>query len=193
MQVRDRIKALKRVKASELIPNPKNWRIHSQSQQDALKGVLTEVGYADALLVRETDDGYMLVDGHLRAETTPDESVPVLVLDINEQEADLVLATLDPLASMATSDDNQLKSLLESISTDNIEVNDLLKLIDNGITPGFEPIGMWEPSLDDMGGIASTDEEIQQKIVIRCSMSEYEALKRDIERVCNGYENITVD
>ncbi len=43
----------------------------------------------------------MLMDGHLRAETTADQLVPVLVLDANEAEANKLLATLDPLAGMA--------------------------------------------------------------------------------------------
>ena len=44
----------------------------------------------------------MLIDGHLRAETTPDAVVPVLVLDVDEAEADKILLTHDPLAAMAT-------------------------------------------------------------------------------------------
>ena len=43
----------------------------------------------------------MLIDGHLRAETTLRASVPVLVLDVNEEEADKILATAHPLAAMA--------------------------------------------------------------------------------------------
>ena len=89
MQIRDRIKELRRVKATELRPNPANWRTHPVAQQDALRGVLAEIGYADALLARETDDGELvLIDGHLRAETTPDVMVPVLVLDVDEAEAE---------------------------------------------------------------------------------------------------------
>jgi hypothetical protein len=81
MNIRNRVKALRTVKASELAPNPKNWRTHPKAQQDALRGILAEVGYADALLARELPDGsLMLVDGHLRAETTPDQEVPVLTL-----------------------------------------------------------------------------------------------------------------
>ena len=79
MRIRDRVKELRRVKASELLPNPKNWRVHPPAQADAMRGVLAEIGYADALLVRETSDGLMLIDGHLRAEVTPDMEVPVLV------------------------------------------------------------------------------------------------------------------
>jgi len=62
MQIRDRIKELRRVPASELIPNPKNWRVHPTAQQDALRGVLAEVGYADALIARETPAGPRQVD-----------------------------------------------------------------------------------------------------------------------------------
>jgi len=98
MEIRDRIRELRRVKASELIPNPKNFRRHPKEQAAALRALLNEVGCADALLVRELSDGrLMIIDGHLRAETMPDQMVPVLVLDVNEAEADKLLATLDHL------------------------------------------------------------------------------------------------
>ena len=114
-EIRNRIKELRQVKASELKRNPKNWRTHPPEQREALEGVLSEIGYADALIARETPDGLELVDGHLRAETTPDAEVPVLVLDINEKEADLMLATFDPLASMAGLDALALNTLMENI------------------------------------------------------------------------------
>jgi len=38
-------------------------------------------------IIRELPEGgYGIIDGHLRAETTPDQEVPVLVLDVDEQE-----------------------------------------------------------------------------------------------------------
>ena len=54
MKIRDRIKELRRVRAGELRPHPKNWRTHPAAQQDALRGVLAEIGYADALLGQGT-------------------------------------------------------------------------------------------------------------------------------------------
>jgi len=147
MQIKDRIKELRRVKASELLPNPKNWRTHSETQRNALRGVLADVGYADALLARETDDGLMLVDGHLRAEVTPDSDVPVLVLDIDEAEADLMLATLDPLAAMAGRDEERLSELLATVSSDNATVNALLQTLANG----YEPLTLLEPEPPDEG------------------------------------------
>jgi hypothetical protein len=118
MNIRNRVKALRTVKASELAPNPKNWRTHPKAQQDALRGILAEVGYADALLARELPDGsLMLVDGHLRAETTPDQEVPVLILDINEAEADKLLLSLDPLAALAETNAQALDALLREVDT----------------------------------------------------------------------------
>jgi hypothetical protein len=118
MNIRNRVKSLRMVPASDLKPNPKNWRTHPQSQQDALRGVLAEVGLADACLARELPDGsLMLIDGHLRAETLGDGDVPVLVLDVNEAEADKILATLDPLAAMADSDAAKLDELLRNVDT----------------------------------------------------------------------------
>lgn len=118
MKIRNRIRELRQVRAGDLVPNPKNWRTHPQAQQDALKGILAEIGYADALLARELDDGsLMLVDGHLRAETTPDQEVPVLVLDIDEAEAGKLLLSLDPLAALAETNAVALDALLREVDT----------------------------------------------------------------------------
>ena len=128
IRIQDRIRELRRVRARDLLPNPKNWRRHPKAQVDALRGLLAEVGYADALLARELPDGrLMLVDGHLRAETTPDAQVPVLVLDVSEEEADKILLTLDPLAAMAESDAERIKQLLQTVRTDNQALEELLR------------------------------------------------------------------
>jgi site-specific DNA-methyltransferase (adenine-specific) len=127
MKIRDRIRELRRVSASELRPNPKNWQTHPQAQADALKGVLAEIGIADAVLARELDDGsLMLLDGHLRVETMGDQILPVLVLDVNEAEGDKVLATLDPLAAMAESDAAKLDAILREVDTGSPELQQML-------------------------------------------------------------------
>ena len=128
MNIRDRIKELRRVRAGDLRPHPKNWRTHPAEQQNALRGILAEVGYVDALMVRELPDGSLqIVDGHLRAETTPDAMVPVLVVDLDDKEADKVLATFDPLAAMAEPDEAQLEALLKGIETDSEALAALLE------------------------------------------------------------------
>src|SRR5262249_2286598 len=128
MHIRDRIKELRRVRAGDLKPHLKNWRSHPESQKSALRGLLAEIGYADTLLTRELPDGSLqLIDGHLRAETTPDSLVPVLVTDLTEEEAEKVLLTLDPLAAMATADKDSLQALLSSLQFESPDVTAMLE------------------------------------------------------------------
>ena len=116
-KIANRIVDYRTVPAGTLIENPRNWRTHPTAQRDAMAGVLARVGFADALLVRETPEGLQLIDGHLRAEVAPDAEVPVLVLDVTEDEADLILATHDPIAEMAGTDAPKLEDLLADLSS----------------------------------------------------------------------------
>src|SRR5690606_13749084 len=127
MKIRDRIVELRRVSPKELRPNPKNWRTHPKQQRDVLKGLLAEVGIADAVLAYDPGDGggLMIIDGHLRTEELASmEEVPVLILDVNEQEADKLLATLDPVSALAGKDDEKLIELLKGVETDSEAVLD---------------------------------------------------------------------
>src|SRR5438034_2439194 len=99
--IRDRVIELRRVPVGELRPNPKNWRRHPEVQRRALAAMLAEVGFAGAVLARQTPDGLELIDGHLRTDMLSDQEIPVLVLDVDEAEAAKILASLDPLAAMA--------------------------------------------------------------------------------------------
>lgn len=128
MQIRNRIKELRFVRAADLVVNPRNWRRHPKAQSDALRALLAKIGYAGAVLARELPDGQlMLIDGHLRVATTPDALIPVLVLDVTEQEADEILVTFDPLGAMAEADSERLKALLETVRTDDAALQELLR------------------------------------------------------------------
>ena len=78
-------------------------------------------------MARELPDGTLeLIDGHLRAETTPEAEVPVLVLDLDEREAAKLLALHDPLAGMAEANEEVLAELLDQVETENDAVQALL-------------------------------------------------------------------
>ena len=132
MVMKDRIKDFRRVPASELLPNPKNWRRHPPSQEAALRGVLEDIGFADAVIARETDDGLELIDGHLRQEVMGDQVVPVLIVDVTAEEADKMLLTYDPLAMMAHADQDQLLHLLRDTQFESQAVNAMLEAVANG-------------------------------------------------------------
>ena len=183
MTIRDRIVDLKRIPANELIPNEKNWRTHPESQKNALRGMLEEIGFADAAIAIDTPKGYKLIDGHLRQDIMQDAPIPVLVVDLTEAEADQLLVTLDPLAMMAQSNQEQLLSVLDSINFDSDAVNDMLEALVNGEHQPLPPLydtGFLDDALDaDEEGLpfptfepeseAETDHEGLMNFVIRVS------------------------
>lgn len=129
--MRNRIQGLRFVRADALIANEKNWRTHPKRQQDVLKGLIEEVGFADAVIARELQDGTLrLIDGHLRTETAGSQEIPVIVVDVNDEEEAKLLATFDPLSEMAGTNADALMTLLEGVETDSKHISEMLsKLI----------------------------------------------------------------
>src|SRR3990170_3494486 len=79
----------------QLLANPANWRIHPKAQQEALAGVLGQVGWVQQVLVNRRT-GHV-VDGHLRVALALRQeapTVPVLYVELSEAEEKLVLAAL---------------------------------------------------------------------------------------------------
>ena len=178
MHIRDRIKELRRVRAELLRPNPANWRTHPETQRSTLKDLLTEIGYADALLARELPDGTLeLVDGHLRAETTPDVEVPVLVLDIDEAEARKLLATLDPLCGMAGTNHQAFSELRQNIETESSAVRALVddvlrrKLEASAVVPAGGPEMNIPPCFQVV--VECEDEDGQREVYERLTAEGY--------------------
>lgn len=94
--------------------NPKNWRRHPAIQRQAVREARDRVGFAGALLYNERTN--RLIDGHLRREEWIDlPEVPVLVGSWTEEEEAFVLATLDPIASLAETDALRVRELLAEI------------------------------------------------------------------------------
>ena len=109
--MKNRIKELRWVKPEDLRDDTRNWRRHPQAQRDAMQAMLDSVGIVDAVIARETPDGLVLIDGHLRKGMI-DEPIPVLIVDLDEEESGQVLATLDPLTSMAEANIDALRNLV---------------------------------------------------------------------------------
>jgi len=114
------------VEADQLLAHPSNWRIHPKAQQDALTGVLDDVGWVQEIIVNKTT-GHV-VDGHMRVEValTRGESVPVKYVELSEAEEQLILATIDPISAMAATDAAQLEALLANVNSDSAAVQAML-------------------------------------------------------------------
>ena len=131
---RDRIKELRRVRAGDLKPDERNWRRHPESQRQALIAMMERVGVVDAVIARETAEGLVLVDGHLRSDIAEDAEIPVLVVDLDEAEAGEVLATFDPLSAMANRDDEVLTALIQGVARDDEELQAILAEMHDNIS-----------------------------------------------------------
>lgn len=115
-QLQNRIVGEGNESPEQLLANPKNWRIHPSHQRSALLKVLDTVGWVDQVIVNQTT-GH-LIDGHLRVSVAMErneKTVPVLYVSLTEQEEEIVLATLDPIGSLAVADSELLDSLLAEV------------------------------------------------------------------------------
>lgn len=154
MQIRNRIKELRILQPGEYDPNPRNWRAHPQQQRDALRGILADIGIADTLVAyysARAEGRLVLIDGHERA--TVEAAWPALILDVTDEEADKLLATLDPLAAMAETQGDKLEQLLADVSTDSPALAQMLTNLAEsaGIVPLLE-----QP--DELSDIASDEQ-----------------------------------
>lgn len=128
--VQNRIIGLEYVEAGDLAVHPGNWRHHPEGQRAALRAAFDRVGVADAVLAyhSERNDGALtLIDGHMRRDML-NGLVPVLVLDVDDLEADILLASHDVITVMADRDELKLGELLRGIA-DEIP-RDLMTAID---------------------------------------------------------------
>lgn len=126
----------------QLLANPRNFRMHPDSQAGALRGVLTEVGIVQNVIANERTG--FLIDGHLRvmeALKSGQPTIPVTWVDVSEEEEALILATLDPIAALAGTDAAKLEALLHDVSTADAAVQQMLDTLatEAGIVPGIVP------------------------------------------------------
>ena len=145
---RNRIESSGTEDPEALLANPRNWRIHPKNQQDALTGVLEEVGWVQDIIVNKRT-GHV-IDGHLRVSLAlrrEEKSVPVKYVDLEPHEEELVLATFDPIAALAATDTKMLDELMHDVTASEASVQQLLTdiALDAGIVdeiPGQQdPIG----------------------------------------------------
>ena len=104
--------------------------------------MLDTVGYVAHVIVNQRT-GH-LVDGHLRVEEALSHgqpSIPVVYVDLSDEEERLVLASLDPLAAMATTDEAKLRELLAEVSVDSEALAAMLA----ALAPGEPKDGLTDP------------------------------------------------
>jgi len=127
---RNRIVGYGEMDTEQMLANPNNWRIHPKYQQDALEGVLKEVGVVQNIIVNKTTG--FVVDGHARvslALRTHQPTIPVTFVEITPEEEQIIIATFDPIGAHAVSDKEKLEQLLDSAIVEDAKVEEFFSLI----------------------------------------------------------------
>jgi len=134
---RNRIVRTGQARIADILFSELNWRIHPKLQQEALHGVLEEIGFVQDVLINlrtspewgANQNVETLVDGHLRvllADKHGEEFLPAGYVDLTPDEERKVLLTLDPLAAMAAADKEKLDGLLREVSSESAAVQAML-------------------------------------------------------------------
>lgn len=151
--------------AIEFMANPNNWRIHPSFQQEALEGVLGDVGWVAPVVVNVRTGN--LIDGHMRvmlALKRGDETpIPFVEVDLSEDEERKILATFDPIGDMAAVDREKFHELLGAVDTENAALSSLLHDMRYESLPIEQPegdaeVGAAAPGADDASDAANEDQ-----------------------------------
>jgi DNA modification methylase len=117
------------MRVGDILPHPLNPKIHPEGQLAPLRGLLDTVGKLDDLKAyRSERAGGALVffDGHGRQALNPDAEWDIDIYDLTDAEADLVVATFDPIGWQAEQSRARLDELLREVSTDNAALMELI-------------------------------------------------------------------
>jgi hypothetical protein len=128
--LRNRVIERRRMRPAEILPHPSNWRRHPQTQVDALRDILAEIGVVGELYAyfSERHGGRLtLLDGHLRSEEFGDQEWDIAVTDLTDEEADKLILTYDPLGAQATADQEKLAALLQTVRFESVAVTALVR------------------------------------------------------------------
>jgi DNA modification methylase len=121
---RNRIVGYGEEEASQLLANPKNWRIHPKNQQAALEGSLDKIGWIQNCVVNRSTG--FVIDGHARVALaiSRGEKVPCLYVELTPQEEALAIATLDSITALARTDQDILDSLVLDLRGFELDLGD---------------------------------------------------------------------
>jgi len=136
MNWQNRITGYGTEKASQLLANPFNWRIHPKYQQQAMQGVLERVGWVQDVIVN-TRTGH-IVDRHMRVSLAlqADDDVPVKYIELDEAEEAFVLSTYDPIGTLAITDSRILEDVIRQSQT--VVGDELARLLEDTVSAGID-------------------------------------------------------
>lgn len=193
-----------------------NWRTHGREQKEVFRGVLEEYGVTDGVKVWVPDDvaraelvamprdmasfvdwaerykgTYQLVDGHLRRETII-QPIPALVLDVNWEEAQKVLALHDAVGGMAGANAGRVGDLLDGLTfKKETEIGALLAQLEEFGGKRREPMAAAPKELVEVARIAGLEFTLMARGQVE-RQKEAIALLREFSEKLRAIEGVEV-
>lgn len=113
----------------EDISKLKEWEQNPRNNQNAIEAVAKSIkrfGFASPIIARKADN--VIIAGHTRYKAALKlklEKVPVRYLDIDPADAKLLALADNKIGEIAYWNDDLLKSILEDLKNDEIDLNDI--------------------------------------------------------------------
>jgi|GEM_PF-272910 len=131
-------------RASQFQHHPNNPKNHPEFQQRVVEGSLNSLGWIDTPIENRTTGN--LVDGHERvwnALKHDDSPVPYFQVDLTKDEEAQALLSIDPIAAMAETDQEQVDTLLKQVAVDDPDLMIFMESLGTGngggdMARGFE-------------------------------------------------------
>lgn len=121
-QIRDRVIEVKKMRLGDIQSHPKNPKYHPADQRELVGNLLTEIGWAGAAIAYHSEraDGKLVyIDAHLRKSIAPDFEGQVIITDLNDREADILVALYDESNRKSEIDKVAFDALARGIDTGN--------------------------------------------------------------------------
>jgi hypothetical protein len=192
MEIKDRVKVIKKMKAKELKPHPLNWRVHAESQKKALGDILRTLGAADVIKAYVNKKGETIIlDGHLRVDMDSEHEWNVAILDFNDEEARQFLATYDPITEMAFENEEKLQELLKNTAVSSPGMELILKQLGDKFNvpffiDGVNALGLGVSRQDTMSQLGKKNTKFVMMTVGEIGVLIPIEIYNGIVQVCNG-------
>jgi len=141
--IRNRVKEMVIMSGRDLLGHDDNPRVHPLFQRQGVRGSVNETGITDVLKAyySEQNGGKLtLLDGHVRREEFPDLMWPVIILDINDEEADKQILVEDGLGTMAEYDPVKVRELSARANIQNSDLRAAADRLRDRVAPQLEAL-----------------------------------------------------
>lgn len=170
---RSRIVGHEDVDPRVLIENPSNFRLHDDHQRAVMRTAIDRIGFINSVVVNKTTG--RIINGHMRvneAISSGQPTIPVVWVELSEQEEAAALATFDPISELAEVDSVIFGNLLREITADDADVAAVMEVVaeDQGVAEMYFMDQAEEKDEVDLDAVRKAEKFL---VVFHCTDQKY--------------------